>query len=94
MIVIVGGGVKRLDGRRVRNQLNVSGKNPVQEDEELGVMDEQPTEAMADELRDFLDADVTNVRADPDFKEKLRAKLWDVVCSKAQKGKTERNEGV
>jgi hypothetical protein len=72
----------------------MSGKNPVQEDEELGFMDEQPTEAMADELRDFLDADVTNVRANPDFKEKLRAKLWDVVCSKAQKGQAERDEDV
>ena len=71
----------------------MSGENPVQEDEELGFMDEQLTEAMADELRDFLDADVTNVRADSDFKEKLRTKLWDVVRSNAQKGKAERDGG-
>ena len=85
--------MKRLGGYRVRSESNVSGENPVQEDEELGFMDEQLTEAMADELRDFLDADVTNVRADSDFKEKLRTKLWDVVRSNAQKGKAERDEG-
>ncbi len=28
------------------------------------------------ELRDFLDADPADVDADPDFKERLRAELW------------------
>ncbi len=32
-----------------------------------------------DELREFLEADVVEVRADPEFKERLRRKLWRMV---------------
>jgi hypothetical protein len=32
-----------------------------------------------DELREFLDADVRGVRADPGFKERLRRRLWEMV---------------
>jgi hypothetical protein len=35
-----------------------------------------------DELREFLAADGTEVNADPQFKEELREKLWDLVQSK------------
>jgi hypothetical protein len=32
-----------------------------------------------DELREFLEADVRGVQADPAFKERLRRKLWEIV---------------
>ena len=32
-----------------------------------------------DELREFLEADIMDVKADPAFKERLRKKLWDLV---------------
>lgn len=83
--------MKRLDMRRVRKRSNVTGSDLVQE-EELDLMDQQLTDAMADELREFLDADVTNVRADPEFKERLRSELWNAVRSAARKGKTERDD--
>jgi len=35
-----------------------------------------------DELREFLEADHLEVRPDPEFKEQLRKKLWDLVQSR------------
>ena len=42
-------------------------------------MDDGSMEFTMDELREFLDADARGVRADPDFKERLRRKLWEMV---------------
>jgi len=36
-----------------------------------------------DELREFLEADLVEVRADPEFKERLRRRLWDLVRDRA-----------
>jgi hypothetical protein len=36
-----------------------------------------------DELREFLEADLVGVRADPEFKEKLRRRLWEMVQARA-----------
>ena len=35
-----------------------------------------------DELREFLEADLLGVQADPEFKERLREKLWALVRAK------------
>jgi len=32
-----------------------------------------------DELREFLEGDLYDVEADPEFKERLRRKLWDML---------------
>jgi hypothetical protein len=41
-----------------------------------------------DELREFLEADLVDVRADPEFKERLRRRLWDLVRERSgQRGK-------
>jgi hypothetical protein len=37
-----------------------------------------------DELREFLENDARGVRADPDFKERLRRKLWEIVRLRAR----------
>jgi hypothetical protein len=42
-------------------------------------MEEAPMEFTMDELREFLEADVRGVQADPGFKERLRRKLWEIV---------------
>ena len=35
-----------------------------------------------EELREFLEADMLDVRADPEFKEQLRRRLWELVQAK------------
>jgi hypothetical protein len=42
-------------------------------------IDEDAMEFTVEELREFLEGDVLNVRADPEFKERLRRTLWDMV---------------
>ena len=37
-----------------------------------------------EELREFLEADTAGDLADPEFKERLREKLWDMVRRRAQ----------
>ena len=38
---------------------------------------ENSTEIAMDELREFLEADLSGARVDPKFKEELRQTLWD-----------------
>jgi hypothetical protein len=42
------------------------------------------------ELLEFLEADVTGSEADPDFKERLREKLWRIVRTRSWKSDDER----
>ena len=42
-------------------------------------MDEALTDFTLDELREFLEADLEETAADPEFKERLRRKLWALV---------------
>ena len=42
-------------------------------------MNEDAMEFTVEELREFLEGDVRDVRADPKFKERLRRTLWDMV---------------
>jgi hypothetical protein len=37
-----------------------------------------------DELREFLEADLVDVKVDPEFKERLRKQLWDIVQDRAR----------
>jgi len=46
------------------------------------VLDESAMEISAEELREFLEADLLGVQADPVFKEALRLKLWALVREK------------
>ena len=39
-------------------------------------------EFTTEELREFLEGDLYPVEADPEFKEELREKLWDLVQSR------------
>ena len=42
-------------------------------------MNEGAMEFTHEELREFLEGDLLDVRADPEFKERLRRTLWDMV---------------
>ena len=46
-----------------------------------GVASEEALEVRAEELHEFLTADLSGVTADPEFKERLRAKLWEMLTS-------------
>ncbi len=42
-------------------------------------VDEESMDFTMDELREFLEADLRGVQADPGFKERLRRRLWEIV---------------
>jgi hypothetical protein len=45
-------------------------------------MDDGATGITMDELREFLEGDRLEVRADPEFKERLRRELWEMVSAR------------
>jgi hypothetical protein len=49
------------------------------------MMDDILTDFSIDELREFLEADLLDVQVDPEFKERLRQKLWDLVQENARR---------
>ena len=55
------------------------------EKSEREVLDEDMMDFTMDELREFLEADHFEMRSDPDFKERLREKLWDLVQSRLRR---------
>jgi hypothetical protein len=50
---------------------------------ERAVLEEIAAEFTTEELREFLEADLHPVKADPQFKEELRRELWDLVQSQS-----------
>jgi hypothetical protein len=46
-----------------------------------------------DELREFLEADLIEVRADPEFKERLRRRLWDLVLARSSRNQKLGDQG-
>jgi len=50
---------------------------------EDAAMDDSLLDFTLDELREFLEADLVDVRADPEFKERLRRRLWDLVLARS-----------
>jgi hypothetical protein len=52
---------------------------------EMPIADEEIAGISAAELREFLEADDLEVPADPDFKERLRRRLWELVLNRLEK---------
>ena len=48
------------------------------------MMEDILTDFSIDELREFLEADLVDVKVDPEFKERLRRQLWDLVQENAR----------
>ena len=55
-------------------------------------MSEGLVDCTMDELREFLEADVLDVKADPEFKEQLRRKLWSLLQGRYGDGKKDSDE--
>lgn len=53
---------------------------------EGAALDDSLMDFTLDELREFLEADLVEVRADPEFKERLRRRLWDLVRERSGRG--------
>ncbi len=53
--------------------------------DEDAVVDEAFMDFTMEELRDFLEADLVDVRADPEFKERLRRQLWKMVQAQSRR---------
>ena len=71
--------MKWFGSRRRRGSGPVSAGMESRED----VMDQDLADFTMDELREFLEADLVEVHADPGFKERLRRSLWDLVQTRA-----------
>jgi hypothetical protein len=53
--------------------------------DEEAVVDEAFMDFTMEELREFLEADLIDVRADPEFKERLKRQLWMMVQAQARR---------
>jgi hypothetical protein len=73
-------GVRRRTKRRVVERDTESG----QDREALKMMEDILSDFSIDELREFLEADLVDVKVDPEFKERLRKQLWDLVQENAR----------
>lgn len=58
--------------------------------QEKDVMPDGSVEVTLKELEDFLEADRLQVRARPEFKERLREKLWDLVRDRGRRWRGDR----
>jgi len=55
-----------------------------QDREALKMLEDMLTDFSIDELREFLEADLVDVKVDPEFKERLRKQLWNIVQEQAR----------
>ena len=77
-------------GARARFGLHLGGGGMATKQDGTTV-DDSFADVTLDELREFLEADVMDVKADPAFKERLRRRLWDLV--QAQSGRPRSSDG-
>ena len=71
-------GVRRRTKRRVEPNTESS-----RDREKLKMMEDILSDFSIDELREFLEADLVDVKVDPEFKERLRKQIWDLVQDRA-----------
>jgi hypothetical protein len=70
-------------GVRRRRKRRVVERDTEQDREALKMMEDILSDFSIDELREFLEADLVDVKVDPEFKERLRKQLWDLVQDRA-----------
>lgn len=73
--------MKRRKGREPRQSKPASVADV--DSDAFEMMDDVLADFSVDELREFLEADLIDVPVDPEFKERLRRQLWDLVESRA-----------
>jgi hypothetical protein len=62
------------------------------EDRNRRAMNEDAMEFTREELREFLEGDMLGVRADPEFKERLRRMLWEMVRARRPQRRYDEND--
>lgn len=72
-------------GRSKRRESAAAAAKRKREEVDAGMEDEAVGEVTIEELREFLEADLVQVPVDPEFRERLRDRLWDLVKSRSQK---------
>ena len=77
-------------GARARFESHLWGGGMSTKPDDTAFENHQFSDVTLDELREFLEADIMDVKADPAFKERLRKKLWDLV--QAQSGRPREGE--
>ena len=73
-------------GRRAARQGGRVEQITMRDREALEMMEDILTDDFSiDELREFLEADLVDVKVDPEFKERLRRQLWDLLQDRARR---------
>jgi len=75
--------VKRVGRRAARQGEPV--ERTVLDREALEMNEDILTDFSIDELREFLEADLVGVKVDPEFKERLRRQLWELLQDRARR---------
>ena len=73
-----------MGGRRRRKRRVDRTLDSGQDLETLKMMEDILSDFSIDELREFLEADLVEVKVDPEFKERLRKQLWELVQEHAR----------
>jgi hypothetical protein len=73
-----------MGARRRRKRRSSQDEQSGQDREALKMMEDILTDFSIDELREFLEADLVDVKVAPEFKERLRKQLWDIVQDSAR----------
>ena len=71
-------------GRRKRRRTAKAEAGTIGDRETLAMTEDTLTNFSIDELREFLEADLMDVKVDPEFKERLRRQLWELVQQHAR----------
>jgi hypothetical protein len=71
----------RRKSRDLGSRLRKGEGDAAEADREAGVIEEIAAEFSTEELLEFLEADQLPVEADPEFRERLRSELWNLVQS-------------
>ena len=80
--------MNRLGPRKLRRQGN---DRRADADQDEAMAEDQLMEFTAEELREFLQADLLDVPVDPRFKERLKRRLWELLQAQTR-GREPRDE--
>lgn len=72
--------MKGFEPKRLRDWIESGSTDQIE-----GMMEDVLNDVSPEELREFLEADLMDVPVDPEFKERLRQRLWDLVQQRARR---------
>ncbi len=74
--------MSRLGPRKQRRQ---GRRHAAETERDQAMTDDVMTEFTVEELREFLQGDLLDVPVDPEFKERLKRRLWELVKEQARR---------